>query len=190
MIVNRPKNGLPKPWDRLSQSAARALFVWENVKRGRPADKPAPAMYRCAAWDLRVQYQAEITFLWRATMRQLCLLIVAVMSMASILTPIAWAASPFDGEWKVLATNKTGGRCIQNYTFPITIQNGWIRGSVSVPHGRSEVKGRVSKDGSFSWNWRHGKGKLSQNEGTGEWVTTAGPMNTNCSGDLLLQREK
>jgi len=123
-------------------------------------------------------------------MRQWRPLIVAVLIMPSILTPIAWAASPFDGEWKVTATTKTGKQCLQNYVFPVTIHNGVIRGFVSEPHGRSEVKGRVSKDGSFTWNWRHGKGQLSQNEGTGEWVTTAGPMRTNCSGDLVVQREK
>ena len=123
-------------------------------------------------------------------MRQLCLLIVAVMIMASILTPIAWAASPFDGEWKVTATTKTGKQCLQNYVFPVTIHNGAIRGTVSVLHGQSQVKGRVAKDGSFSWNWRHGTGKLSENAGTGQWETTTGPEQMHCSGDLSLQREQ
>jgi hypothetical protein len=122
-------------------------------------------------------------------MRQGSLLTAAVMVMAWIIAPPALAAGRFDGEWKVIASTKTG-RCIQYYTFPIMIRDGVISGFVAVPKGRPAVKGRVKKDGTFSWSWRKGKGKLSEYAGTGAWVTTAGPMQAHCSGDLVLQRER
>src|SRR5262245_3282997 len=114
--------------------------------------------------------------------------ICAVMIVAATLPSVTLAAGPFDGEWKVIATTKAGRGCLPNYTFPVTIHNGVIRGTVSVLHGQSQVKGRVAKDGSFTWNWRHGTGKLSENAGTGQWETTTGPEQMHCSGALALER--
>jgi hypothetical protein len=117
------------------------------------------------------------------------LLTVAVMTVAWIIAPAAWADGRFDGAWKVIAST-TEGRCPKFYVFPVTIRNGAISGFVSGVKGRYEIKGRVLKDGSFSWGWGHSTGKLSDNEGTGRWVNTAGVRGENCAGDLSLQRER
>ncbi len=54
----------------------------------------------------------------------------------------------------------------------------------------STKEGRVAKDGSFSWGWGHSTGKLSDKEGAGLWVTTAGVRSGNCSGAISLQRQQ
>jgi len=121
-------------------------------------------------------------------MRPLSLLTVAMMIVAWILPSAALAAGPFDGEWKVILTTKTGP--CRFFDFPMTIQEGAMRGVAPGLKARYEIKGRVRRDGNFSWGWGHATGHLSENAGTGQWVTTVGSVAQNCSGEIALQREK
>ena len=122
-------------------------------------------------------------------MRQLLLLTVAEMIVAGVIAPIVLAKGRFDGDWKVTMTTKEE-RCPKFYVFPVTIRDGAIRGTVSGLKGLYDIKGRVAKDGSFSWGWSHSGGKLSDNEGTGVWESTTGVRGEHCSGDISLQREQ
>src|SRR5437762_419864 len=118
-------------------------------------------------------------------MRPWLLLTIAVWIIASA----AWAYGRFDGDWKVILSTKEG-QCPRFYEFPVTIRDGAIRGIMEGVKGRYDIKGRVSKDGSFSWGWGHSYGKLSDKEGTGLWTTTAGVRGGNCSGEISLQRAR
>ena len=113
----------------------------------------------------------------------------AVMIVVWIITPTALAKGRFDGDWNVILSTKEG-RCPRFYEFPVTIREGAIRGTMEGVRGRYAIKGRVAKDGSFSWGWGHSTGKLSDKEGAGLWVTTAGVRSGNCSGEISLQRKQ
>jgi hypothetical protein len=63
-------------------------------------------------------------------MRQWLLLTAAVMIVAWIITPPAWAKGRFDGTWKGIASTQAGP-CIRYYVFPVTIHAGVIIGVVS-----------------------------------------------------------
>ena len=113
---------------------------------------------------------------------------VAVMVVVWMVAPVVLAEGRFDGDWKAILTTKSG-RCPRFYEFPVTIRDGAIRGVMSGQKGRYDIKGRVSKDGSFSWGWGHSTGKLSDHEGTGQWATMAGVMGEGCAGEISLQRQ-
>jgi hypothetical protein len=121
-------------------------------------------------------------------MRRLLLLMLVIIMSTWIVAPVAVAKGRFDGDWKVTMTTKEGP-CPRYYVFPVTIRNGAIKGTVSGLKGLYDIKGRVAKDGSFSWGWSHSGGKLSDNEGTGLWASTAGVRGANCAGEIFLQRE-
>jgi len=111
------------------------------------------------------------------------------MIAGGMIASAALAKGRFDGDWKVILSTK-GGRCQKAYVFPVTIRDSAISGTMPGQKGQYTIKGRVSKDGSFSWGWGHSTGKLSDNEGTGQWATTGGVKGEGCSGDISLQREQ
>lgn len=121
-------------------------------------------------------------------MRPLLLLIGAVILAVWMIAPVAVAKGRFDGDWEVILSTKAG-RCQRYYEFPVTIRDGAIRGIMSGQKGRYDIKGRISRDGSFAWGWGHSTGKLSDHEGTGRWETMAGVMGEGCSGAISLQRK-
>src|SRR5262249_23484257 len=77
-----------------------------------------------------------------------------------------------------------------SFDFPMTIQEGAMRRVAPGLKARYEIKGRVRRDGSFSWGWGHATGQLAEPTGTGQWGTTAGATSRNCSGGVALQRQQ
>jgi len=98
-------------------------------------------------------------------MKLLCLLIAVMMIGAWIIPATALAAGPFDGEWKVTLTTKTGP--CRFFYFPMTIQEGAMRGVAPGLKARYDINGHVRRDGSLSWGWGHATGHLSENAGQG-----------------------
>ena len=122
-------------------------------------------------------------------MRLVSLLTAAVLIVAWIITSPALAKGRFDGEWKVIVSTQAGP-CLRYYEFPVTIRDGVLTGFVPGQQGRYEVKGRVSKDGNFSWGkWGNASGKLSADKGEGTWggARVGGQM---CSGAVSLERKQ
>ena len=116
------------------------------------------------------------------------LVIAAMLIGAWVLTVPALAAGPFDGEWQVTLTTMLGP--CQFFNFPMTIRDGAMRGVIPTRQARYEVTGHVLPDGNFTWGWGHATGKLSENAGSGQWVTTTGATAQSCSGYISLQRER
>src|SRR5262249_3798643 len=126
--------------------------------------------------------------LMRLTMRPWLLLTAIGLIVAWVLTVPALAKGPFDGEWKVIVSTQPGP-CLRYYEFPVTIQDGVLTGMVPGQQGRYEVKGRVLKDGTFTWGrWGNAKGTLSADKGEGTWggARVGGQI---CSGAVSLARK-
>ena len=102
--------------------------------------------------------------------RRLALAILA----ASLLAVVAVRAeSRHDGEWLVELTTQSGS-CRSSYSFPVTVRDGVISGTVSGRTGAYAISGRIVGESRFEWTTSGGpdpgrfKGKISGQHGEGQ----------------------
>jgi hypothetical protein len=119
--------------------------------------------------------------------RRLALVILA----ASLLVVTAVRAeSRHDGEWLVELTTQSGS-CRSSYSFPVTVRDGAIRGTVNGRTGTYAISGRMVGENEFEWTTSGGpdpgrfEGTISGQRGEGRWSSQSG-----CRGAVTVDKKK
>jgi hypothetical protein len=100
------------------------------------------------------------------------------------LTGAAKAATPFDGNWSILAVTESG-TCDRAYRFPVKITNGKVTyaGTAS-----TTATGSVDRGGRVKVNFSHGEQRLvasgaaRADAGAGNWTSKS------CKGNWTAER--
>ena len=100
------------------------------------------------------------------------------------------AESRHDGEWLVELTTQSG-QCRSTYSFPITVRDGAISGTVSGRTGTYAISGRMVPEGLFEWTTSGGpdpgrfEGSITGERSSGQWSTQSG-----CRGVLTMDKKR
>lgn len=113
-------------------------------------------------------------------MKQLALL---ALTLAPFVAP-ASAATPFDGNWSILAVTESG-TCDRAYRFPVQVSNGKITYAGTA---KTTATGSVDRGGRVRVNFVNGAQRLMASgaargdAGTGSWTSQS------CKGNWTAER--
>jgi hypothetical protein len=102
-----------------------------------------------------------------------------IVAGAGLFAAAQVAASPFDGQWTIVAVAHEG-TCNESYRLPINVQDGAIHyaGLFAVDaRGQVNAAGRLSMTLTHDGDVVRAKGNLGARTGNGEWVSPG------CAGD-------
>lgn len=114
---------------------------------------------------------------------------LAAAALVATYAPAAAAGANFDGNWSVLIV-PSSGPCERSYRFGLSIRNSEIFYNGSAP---VNLKGRVSGNGSLRVHvsagaqTANGAGRLSRDQGRGQWRGTG--SSGSCTGSWTAQRQ-
>lgn len=116
-------------------------------------------------------------------MKQLALAALAALALLPLAGP-ASAATPFDGNWSILAVTESG-TCDRAYRFPVRVTNGKISyaGTAS-----TTATGSVDRGGRVRVNFARGeqvlvaRGAARGDTGAGNWASKS------CKGNWTAER--
>jgi hypothetical protein len=117
-------------------------------------------------------------------------LALAILAASLLAAPAVRAESRHDGEWLVELTTQSGS-CRSSYSFPITVRDGVISGTVSGRTGTYAISGRMVGESRFEWTTSGGpdpgrfEGTISGQRGEGQWSSQSG-----CRGVLTMDKKK
>lgn len=117
-------------------------------------------------------------------MKHAAFILPLIASTAMVHVTTAHAATPFDGNWSILAVTESGP-CDRAYRFPVRVANGRITyaGTAS-----TTATGSVDRGGRVKVNFSHGdrillaSGRARADAGAGRWTSKS------CKGNWTAER--